>query len=264
MTLLAATTLAMVAMAGAAAAQDQRRDISRVAPEIVRKTVPPLAAYTDELLFADVWARPGLSPRDRSFVTVSALVAGGHAAQMRAHFMRALDNGVTPSELGETITHLAFYAGWPNAMSAVAVARDVFAERGIGGDAVAASAAAPLPVDGAQERARAASVDANVRPTTPALADYTDRVLFADLWLRPELAPRDRSLVTVAALIAGGKAEQLRFHLGRAMDAGMTRDEVAEAVTHLAFYTGWPNAMSAVPVLKAVFDDRPAAASQTD
>lgn len=129
MTLLAATTLAMVAMAGATAAQDQRRDIPRVAPEIVRETVPPLAAYTDELLFADVWARPGLSPRDRSLVTVSALVAGGHAAQMRAHFTRALDNGVTSSELGETITHLAFYTGWPNAMSAVPVLKGVFDDR---------------------------------------------------------------------------------------------------------------------------------------
>ncbi|GGE02884.1 4-carboxymuconolactone decarboxylase [Aureimonas endophytica] len=258
MHILVTATLAMVSITGAAMAQDQRKAVPRVAPDVVRETVPPLADYTDEVLFADVWARPGLSPRDRSLITVAALMAGSHTAQMRGHLGRALDNGVTPVELGETITHLAFYAGWPNAMSSVTVAREVFAARGIAADALLTNATAPLAIDQAQEQARAASVDANVRPTTPALADYTDRVLFADLWLRPQLAPRDRSLVTVAALIAGGKSGQLPFHLGRAMDAGLTRDQVSEVVTHLAFYTGWPNAMSAVPVVKSVFDDRPA------
>lgn len=258
MYVLATATLAMVSIAGVALAQDQRRTAPRMAPEIVRETVPPLADYTDEVLFADVWARPDLSPRDRSLITVSALVAGGHTAQMRGHFNRALDNGITPVELGETITHLAFYAGWPNAMSSVAVAREVFAARGIAADALLSPPAEPLAVDETRETARAASVDANVRPTVSALADYTDRVLFADLWLRPQIAPRDRSLVTVAALIAGSKSEQLPFHLSRAMDAGLTREQVSEVVTHLAFYTGWPNAMSAVPVVKSVFDDRPA------
>ena len=73
------------------------------------------------------------------------------------------------------------------------------------------------------------------------------------MWNRPELAARDRSLITVAALVAGGDADQLRFHLGRAKENGVTETELIEAVTHLAFYTGWPKAMTAVAVAKQVF-----------
>ena len=83
-------------------------------------------------------------------------------------------------------------------------------------------------------------------------------VLFRDLWLRPDLAPRDRSLVTVSALIASGQVAQIPFHLNRAMDNGLTRAQASELLTHLAFYAGWPNAMSAVPVVKSVFDARSA------
>ena len=87
---------------------------------------PKLAQLTDDVLYGDVWARPGLSPRDRSLVTVSALIAMNRPEQLRSHLARARDNGVTEAELIETITHLAFYAGWPSAVSAIGVAREVF------------------------------------------------------------------------------------------------------------------------------------------
>jgi len=82
-------------------------------------------------------------------------------------------------------------------------------------------------------------------------------VLFRDLWLRPALAPRDRSLVTVSALISLGHVAQISYHLNRAMDSGLTQAEASEVLTHLAFYAGWPNVFSAVPVAKGVFDKRP-------
>jgi 4-carboxymuconolactone decarboxylase len=91
---------------------------------------PALAGYTDEVLFGDVWERPGLSPRDRSLVTVTALVALYRQNELPFHLKRALDNGVTREELIEVITHLAFYAGWPTANTAVGVARRVFEETG--------------------------------------------------------------------------------------------------------------------------------------
>ena len=87
----------------------------------------------------------------------------------------------------------------------------------------------------------------------PKLAELTDDVLFEDVWNRPGLAARDRSLVTVAALVAGGDAQQLRFHLGRAKENGVTETELIEAITHLAFYAGWPRAMSAMAVAQRVF-----------
>ncbi len=87
----------------------------------------------------------------------------------------------------------------------------------------------------------------------PALAHYTDRVLFDDVWERSELSKRDRSLVTVAALTVMGNTDQLRFHLDFARQNGATETELIEALTHLAFYAGWPKAMAAVGVAKDVF-----------
>ena len=87
----------------------------------------------------------------------------------------------------------------------------------------------------------------------PKLVDLTDRVLFGEVWERPELSKRDRSLATVAALIALNRPDQLRFHLARAVENGVKKEELVEVITHLAFYSGWPNAMSAVMVAKEVF-----------
>jgi 4-carboxymuconolactone decarboxylase len=90
---------------------------------------PKLAELTDTVLFGDVWERPGLSKRDRSLVTVSALISMNRPDQLRSHLARARDNGVTEQELIEAMTHLAFYAGWPNAITAVTVAREVFQKK---------------------------------------------------------------------------------------------------------------------------------------
>jgi len=90
---------------------------------------PKLAQLTDDVLYADVWARPQLSPRDRSLVTISALVAMNRPDQLRSHLALARDNGVTEDEIAETITHLAFYAGWPSAVTAVTVAKEVFGKK---------------------------------------------------------------------------------------------------------------------------------------
>jgi 4-carboxymuconolactone decarboxylase len=89
---------------------------------------PALGEYSDKVLFGDVWRRPGLSPRDRSLITVATLVALYRTNELPFHLKRALENGVTREELIEVITHLAFYSGWPTASSAVAIARKVFAE----------------------------------------------------------------------------------------------------------------------------------------
>ncbi len=85
------------------------------------------------------------------------------------------------------------------------------------------------------------------------LVHYTDKVLFDEVWERPELSKRDRSLITVAALLAGGNIDQLNFHLPYALDNGVTERELVAAITHLAFYAGWPKAMSAMTVAKQVF-----------
>jgi 4-carboxymuconolactone decarboxylase len=87
----------------------------------------------------------------------------------------------------------------------------------------------------------------------PQLLELTEKVLFGDVWERPGLSKRDRSLITVSALIALNRTQQLPFHLERALANGLTRDELVEAITHLAFYSGWPTSVSAATIAKEVF-----------
>ena len=103
----------------------EQKQASR-AQQLVGDFAPKLAELTDDVLFGDVWARPELSTRDRSLVTVAALIANGNTEQLSGHLSRARENGLTESELAEAIIHLSFYAGWPRALSAVQVAREVF------------------------------------------------------------------------------------------------------------------------------------------
>ncbi|KAK0341470.1 hypothetical protein LTR94_026234 [Friedmanniomyces endolithicus] len=222
----------------------------RVAPEAIRDIAPALADYTDAVLFADVWARPELSARDRSLVTISALTAMGDTPQLRSHLGRGLDNGLTPDEISAALTHLAFYAGWPKAMSAVLATSEVFAQRGL---ALSHEGETRLdPVAGEEERAQ--GVATTIAPIAPNLAAYTNQLLFDEVWRRDDLTPRDRSLVTLSSLISTGAAGQLAYHLGLARSNGLTRSEAVETATHLAFYAGWPKAMSAVPAIGAAFE----------
>jgi 4-carboxymuconolactone decarboxylase len=94
----------------------------------VRRVAPKLVELSETVLYGDVWERPGLSKRDRSLITVAALIATYRGDQLPGHIERALGNGVTREELGEVITHLAFYAGWPAAMTAGRIARKIFEE----------------------------------------------------------------------------------------------------------------------------------------
>jgi 4-carboxymuconolactone decarboxylase len=225
-------------------------------PEDIRAVAPALEMHAQGTLFGEVWKRPGLTPRDRSIATLAALIARNQTIELKRHLALALDNGVEPREISGIITHLAFYSGWGNAMAAVAVAKDAFAARKIGPDRLPQASPARLPLDEAAEVQRAARVEQQFGAAVPGIVRYTTDLLFRDLWLRPELAPRDRSLVTFSALIASGQVAQIHYHLNRAMDNGLTRAQVAEVVTHLAFYVGWPNAFSALPVVTDVLEKR--------
>jgi 4-carboxymuconolactone decarboxylase len=99
------------------------------AREQVRPIAPKLVELAEKVVYGEVWERPGLSKRDRSLITVATLVALGRERQLRGHLERALGNGITTDEIGEVITHLAFYAGWPAAMTAALVAKEVFETR---------------------------------------------------------------------------------------------------------------------------------------
>jgi 4-carboxymuconolactone decarboxylase len=222
-------------------------ELGLVAPALEKYAAGPIA---------ELWRRPGLTPRDRSLVTLAALIARNQTVDLAAHIGLALDNGVKPREISEIITHLAFYSGWSNAMAAAAVTKDVFAARGIGIDQLATASPSLLPLDAEAEKQRAERVEGQFGKTAPGVVHYTTELLFRDLWLRPDLAPRDRSLVTVSALVAAGQVAQVPYHLARAMNNGLMAEQAGEMLTHLAFYAGWPNVFSALPVVKEVLDKR--------
>jgi 4-carboxymuconolactone decarboxylase len=242
---------------GEAATEDR----PTVAPADMQAVAPALARYTDDVLFGDNWENPRLSKRDRSLVTVSALIAGGKSAQLPGHLGRALDNGVRPSEISGLVTHLAFYSGWPNAVSATTAVREVFNQRKIAPAEIAPALMSPLPVAPGQQKLVGDEVDAAMAAVAPGLTRFTNEVLIADLWRRPDLSPRDRSVVTIAVLTMAGDAGQLPFHIDRALDNGVTQVELGEAMTHLAFYAGWPKAMSGAALVREALSKRAAATS---
>jgi 4-carboxymuconolactone decarboxylase len=242
------------AVAGQASTEGAK---TMLTPEDVRAVAPALEGYAQKFVHGDLWKRPGLSPRDRSIVTVAALIARNQTAELPYYLGLSLDSGVKPSEISEIITHLAFYTGWANAIDAIPATKEIFESRNIGADQLPLASAPQLPLDEATEKQRATNVGEQFGQITPSLVQYTTDVLFRDLWLRPALAPRDRSLITVSALIATGQVAQITYHLNRAMDNGLTRVEAGEVLGHLAFYAGWPNAFSAAPVVKDVIEKRP-------
>jgi 4-carboxymuconolactone decarboxylase len=220
---------------------------NRPSGPLQQRLAPGLARLTDEVLFDDVWRRTELSPRDRSLVTISVLIATGKSAQLAGHLGRALDNGLKPSEASGVLAHLAIYSGWPNTVSALDAYEQVYAARNVDTPALA-EAAARITAASADSSRREAVIDA-VAATAPKFAQLTNDVVFDDLWRRGDLSVRDRSLVTIAALAGMGEDDQLEPYVRRGVENGLTRAQITEALTHLAFYAGWPRATKA---LKAV------------
>ncbi|MPR05532.1 carboxymuconolactone decarboxylase family protein [Microvirga tunisiensis] len=261
MKLLVATfvSLALAAPAlaqGSAPMSTPLQNASALSVADIGSVSPALGRYAKEDVADGLWQRPQLSRRDRSLVTVAILIARNQTLDLPHYINLALDSGVTPRELSETITHLAFYAGWSNAMAAVAVTKDIFAQRRIEPDQLPTASPQLLPLNEQAEATRVASVQRLLGTAAPGLDQYTTDPLFKDVWLRPDLSPRDRSLVTITSLMANGQVAQLAGHLNRALDNGLTQEQAGEVVTQIAFYAGWPNAFSAGPVVAEVLKAR--------
>jgi 4-carboxymuconolactone decarboxylase len=225
-------------------ASSQQQGTAGPSGALQQKIAPGLATLTDEVLFGDVWRRPELSPRDRSLVTISVLIATGKPAQLAGHLGRALDNGVQPSEASGLLAHLAIYCGWPSAVSALDVYDQVYTARKV--DTAALRAVGPRLPPPASDAARARAVNDELETVAPNFVQLTNDVVFDNLWRRSDLTLRDRSLVTIAALAAMGDDEQLDFYLRRGLESGLTRAQITEALTHLGFYAGWAKATKAM------------------
>ena len=216
-----------------------------------QKVAPGMAALTDDVLYGDVWRRPDLSPRDRSLVTITVLIATGKTAPLAGHLGRALDNGVQPSEASGLLAHLAIYCGWPSAVAALDAYEQVYTARKV--DTKVLRAAGPRLPAHASDAARANAVAEALGAVAPKFVQLTNEVVFDDLWRRPDLSVRDRSLVTIAALAAIGDDDQLDAYVRRGLDSGLTRTQIAEALTHLGFYAGWSKATKAMTAITTSF-----------
>lgn len=224
------------------------QNASRPSGQLQPKVAPGLARYTDEVLFGEIWPDAGLSPRDRSLVVISALIAMNRPAQLQGHLGRALDNGVTPTEASGVLTHLALYAGWPNAVSALEVYDRVYTAKQV--DFVALQSGAALKLSDPSPIARDDLIAPHLASIAPKFAELSDRVVVNDLWRRTDLGVKDRSLVTIAAMTAMGEDDLLMPYIRRGISAGLTREQVVEALTHLAFYAGWGKASKALMVVE--------------
>ncbi|MGA8120677.1 carboxymuconolactone decarboxylase family protein [Rouxiella badensis] len=222
----------------------------------IQAVAPALKDFTKDDLLGKVWGKKELSPRDRSIITLAAVITRNLQAELPPMLVLAIENGVKFAEISEIITHLAFYAGWGNAMSAILPTKKIFEKYQVDTALLPKSDDELLPIDENAEAQRAEFVEEAFGCTSAGVVKNTTDYLFRNLWLRSALAPRDRSLVTVAALIAAGQVAQIPYHLNRALDNGLTQVQASEVLTHLAFYAGWPNIFSSLTVFKEVFANR--------
>lgn len=212
---------------------------------------PNLNDDVKQVVFGELWERAELNKRDRSLVTVAATVAQGRLASLSFQLTFALENGVKPQELAATLSHLVYYSGLNAAVEAESVLAQVFHDRGVKLSSLKVAEAKPVADEDAAKAQREV-VNSMVGDVSPGLAHFSNTSLNGDLWLRDDLAPRDRSLVTISALITQGNIEQLPVHVRKGIGNGLKQSEIGEVITQLAFYAGWPRAFSAATAVKAM------------
>ncbi|RIY32013.1 carboxymuconolactone decarboxylase [Psittacicella hinzii] len=229
---------------------------SALSPADVFAVSPTLATLTKTQIEDNLWQRPVLSKHDRAVITVASLIARQQTIGMKHYFNKALDNGVTPTELSEIVLHMAFYAGWSNAFEAVSILKDIFAERGVTAEQLPQVEEKLLEVSQAlpDNDFFMGLIDANIRGFAPGLADISENVLYHHVWLRPGLSVRDRNLISVTALISQGLKDFLGVYMARGIAQGITKEDVGEVLTHLAFYAGFPTVIPCIAVVQQAYN----------
>ncbi len=193
---------------------------------------PYLRDLLNQVLYAETWTREELSPRERSMITVAVGIALYASSEVRYHVGRALDNGVTQEEIGEVITHVAFYSGFPTAVNAARVIAGVYEARG-------------LPMGDGRF------------PAAPYLDELITGLVFEETWGREQqLSARDRSLATIAVTLSNYQTDQLRVHLNRGLDNGLTTEEISELIAQVTLYAGFPYGVNASRTFAEVLQER--------
>lgn len=218
----------------------------------------------------EIWSRPGMSRRDRSLVVISALSAMGRELELRSHVAGGLNHGLSVDEIDEIFVQLAVYAGMPVALGGSAVASQVFAER----DGSAERSKPPAPLEQKDDEKRRAdgldvlstllgNIGMDKGATEAAILDSQGDMgalvmdyAFGDVWARPQLSRRDRSLVVISTLTALNLKHELEIHIGGALNHGVTEGEVEEMLIMMILYGGFPRAIDGMILFKKVLEAR--------
>jgi 4-carboxymuconolactone decarboxylase len=243
-------------------------DLERVS-RAMAKGLGPLGALAIDHVLGDLWSRPQLGRRDRSFVSVTALTCLGAENELRTHIGGALNHGAAAEEIEELILHVSAYAGYPRAFESMRVALAIFAERDDTGvprewaeiaevddDARHASGLEAL---GGLTGLEPADVPAAIEPLGDVVRFAVD-YLFGQIWSRPQLPPRDRSLITLTALVTLGKVAELEIHVPGALRNGLGREQIEEVILQLTLYAGYPAAVEAIRATRRIFAELDGAA----
>lgn len=233
--------------------------------DAMAEIAPDLARLAISFVYGEIYPRPHLTLKDRQLITVAALAALGNARpQLKFHIAGALNVGCSATEIIELMMHLVVYAGFPAGLNGVFVAKEVFQERGLLFD--------PAPQTSPAQNARfdmgwnalsridghaGEQVIAALADVAPDLGRFIIEFGFGDIYTRPGMNLLQRELVTVGALAALGTATpQLKVHVHGLLNVGGTREQLIEAVTHVAAYAGFPAAINAMLAAKEVLDER--------
>ena len=209
---------------------------------------PYLRELRNSLVYGEIWERPQLSKRNRSLITIAVLQALSRE-ELAIHIPRGLDNGLTPEEISEIILHVTFYAGWPTGVQASLTAAEAFEERGL--------SLGELPRAPSETDASTPSSLSDAYAAVPRLGALRNSLLYGDIWERPLLSKRDRSLITIAVNQALYATNELQLHINRGLDDnGVTPQEISEVILHVTFYAGWPAAVNAGRLATAAFEAR--------
>lgn len=226
----------------------------------------PIAAFSIDHVLGDIWSRPELARRDRSLVSVTALTCLGCQVELRTHLAGALHHGVTLDEIEELMLHLCGYAGYPRALEGMRTALALFSdrediERPLPRSAAEQKTDEQRRHDGAEAFKRIMGWEApnevvarTMQEQLGALGDFAIQHLMGEIWSRPQLGLRDRSLITITALISLGKIAELRFHVPAGLRNGMSREEIDEVILQLSLYLGYPAAVEAKNMSREIFD----------
>lgn len=230
------------------------------------EVAPDMGQWVTASLFGDVWGRPDLPKKVRSFASMSVLTVTGKESQLRSHINFALNIGWSKEEISELFYHLTLYGGLPSALNAMGVAREVFQQRGLVDQPMTPTES----TDATSEERLAKGIEVLKEVTgggsdfsmgedvamVHGMEDHIIAALFGDVWGRDVLPKKIRSIATMSALTALGKEPQLTGHIGWALNLGWTKEEISELFFHLAFYAGLPAALNALRLARGVFKER--------